>query len=130
MITAYMGGPMADCTPEEMTDWREALKVDFSEIKWLDPCARSYKPQQWRQLVEDDIADIDASDFVLAYYWKAGTGTSMELAYAHYIAKIPTIVVVPDFKSVSPWVRYHADYLVESFEHAMKIIKDDGQRVL
>lgn len=127
-ITCYLGGPIANCSSQEIHGWREALKESHHEINWLDPCSRSYKRQQWRQLVEDDIADINASDFVLAYYWKPGTGTSMELAYAHYVAKIPTIVVVPDFKNVSPWVRFHADYLVESFEHAIKLIKQTEAR--
>lgn len=122
-IVVYLCGPMQDCTPEEMHGWREDLKGKYPEIIFLDPCDRGYKPQQWRQLVEGDIADIDASDFVLAYYWKAGTGSAMELAYSHYHAKIPTVVVVPDFKTVSPWVRYHADFLVEDFDQAIKIIK-------
>ena len=122
-ITAYLCGPMDHCTFEEMTDWRDELKDKHPEINWRDPCDRSYRPQQWRRLVEDDITDIDGSDFVLAYYWKPGTGSAMELAYAHYSAKIPTIVVVPDFKTVSPWTRYHADYLVEDFEQAVKIMK-------
>lgn len=123
MIKVYLCGPMADCTYEEMSEWREALKKEYTDIEWLDPCDRSYKIQQWRQLVDDDKADIDAADFVLAYYWKAGTGSAMELAYSVYSAKKPTIVVIPDFKSVSPWVRYHASYLVETFEEAIKIIR-------
>jgi len=120
-LVIYLCGPMDGCTVEEMTGWREALKKEYRDIRWLDPCRRTYKPQQWRQLVEEDIADIDQSDFVICYYWKAGTGSAMELAYSHYEAKVPTIVVVPDFKKVSPWTRYHADYLVESFDDAMKI---------
>jgi hypothetical protein len=132
-VTVYLCGPMANCSYEEMSDWREELKKEYPEIRWLDPCRRSYRPQQWRQLVDDDIHDIDSSDFVLAYYWKPGTGSAMELAYTHYQAKKPSIVVVDDFKTVSPWVRFHASYLVEDFEQAIKIIKaewyNDGNKL-
>jgi nucleoside 2-deoxyribosyltransferase len=120
-IAVYLGGPMAGCSLEEMTDWRNQLKKDYPDIKWLDPCERSYVPQQWRELVEADMKDIDNADLVLCYMWKPGIGSSMELTYAR-AQKTPTIVVVPDFKYVSPWVRYYADYLVENFDHAMKII--------
>lgn len=125
-VSVYLCGPMADCTDEEMRKWRNKLKLDYSDIIWLDPCDRSYQIQQWRQLVDEDIADINASDFLLAYYWKTGTGSAMEISYNYYVAKKPSIVVVPDFKRVSPWLRYHADYLVEDFDHAMKIIRMEG----
>lgn len=124
-ISIYLCGPMAGCTDEEMHGWREQLKKDYPAINWLDPCDRSYKLQQFRKLVDDDIADIEAADYILAYYWKTGSGSAMELAYNYYIARKPSVVVIPEFKTVSPWVRYHADYLVETFEHAMKIILNE-----
>lgn len=127
-ISIYQCGPMAGCTDEEMHGWREQLKKDYPDINWLDPCERSYVHQQWRRLVDDDIADINAADYVLAYYWKTGSGSAMELAYNFYVARKPSVVVVPEFKVVSPWVRYHADYLVENFEHAMKIILNQDDR--
>lgn len=128
-IKVYQCGPMAGCTDEEMHGWRDALKKDFPQVTWLDPCDREYKQQQWRRLVEDDIADIDSADYILAYYWKTGTGSAMELSYNYHVAKKPAIVVVPGFKQVSPWLRYHADYLVDNFDHALKIIlnKDEGK---
>lgn len=124
-ISIYQCGPMAGCTDEEMHGWREALKKDWPNINWLDPCERSYNLQQFRKLVDDDIADIESADYILAYYWKTGSGSAMELAYNYYVARKPSVVVVPEFKVVSPWVRYHADYLVETFEHAMKIILNE-----
>lgn len=126
-IKVYQCGPMAACTDEEMHGWRENLKKEYPNVTWLDPCDRSYKQQQWRRLVDDDIADIDAADYVLAYYWKTGTGSAMELSYNFYVAKKPSIVVVPGFKAVSPWLRYHADYLVDTFDHAMKIILNNSE---
>lgn len=122
LISCYLSGPMAGCTLEEMRGWREALKVDFTEINWIDPCNRNYGPQQWRQLVEDDIADIKKSDFMLVNFWKPGVGTSMEMVVARQLFT-PVITVTPDFKTTSPWIRYYSDFLVESFEHAIKIIK-------
>lgn len=122
MLKIYQCGPMAGCTEEEMHGWRDKLKKDYPDITWLDPCDRAYVHQQWRKLVDDDIQDINNADYILAYYWKTGSGSAMELAYNHYVARKPSVVVVPEFKVVSPWVRYHADYLVENFDHAMKII--------
>lgn len=127
-IKIYQCGPMAGCTDEEMYGWRNDLKKNYPNITWLDPCVRSYNHQQWRKLVDDDIADIEAADYILAYYWKTGSGSAMELAYNHYVARKPSVVVVPEFKVVSPWVRYHADYLVETFDHAMKIILSTEDR--
>lgn len=119
---------MAGCTDEEMHGWRDGLKKDYPDITWLDPCDRSYKQQQWRKLVDDDIADIEAADFVLCYYWKTGSGSAIELAYSRYVSHTPTVVVIPEFKTVSPWIRAHSDYLVESFDHAMKIILSTEDR--
>lgn len=128
-LKIYQCGPMAGCSEDEMSGWRNQLKKDYPDIEWLDPCDRNYVHQQWRKLVDDDIADIQAADYILAYYWKTGSGSAMELAYNHYVARKPSVVVVPEFKVVSPWVRYHADYLVETFEHAMKIIlNQDNER--
>lgn len=122
MTVVYLGGPMAGCTLQEMTGWREELKKTWTDLQFRDPCDREYKPQQWRQLVEDDIEDIKASDVGLWYMWKPGVGSSMEMVYAR-TQQIPIIVVVPDFKYVSPWIRYYSDFLVEDFDHAYKIIK-------
>lgn len=127
-LKIYQCGPMAGCSDEEMHGWREDLKKNYPDITWLDPCDRNYVHQQWRKLVDDDIQDINNADYVLAYYWKTGSGSAMELAYNHYVARKPSVVVVPEFKVVSPWVRYHADYLVETFDHAMKIILSTEDR--
>lgn len=107
-----------------MTGWREQLKKDHPDLEWIDPCDRSieYTPQQWRRLVEDDINDIKQSQYMIVNYWKTGAGTSMEMVVARQLFT-PVVTVVPDFKTTSPWVRYYSDFLVESFEHAMKIIR-------
>lgn len=122
MLSIYLGGPMAACSEEEMTGWRKDIKSRWPEFNYLDPCDRTYTPQQWRKLVRNDVEDILEADVVLTYMWKPGIGSSMELVIARY-EDTPTIVVVPDFKFVSPWIREYADYLVEDFETAFKIIK-------
>lgn len=124
MTTVYLGGPMAGCTEEEMTGWREQIKKEHPEYTYLDPCDRNYKPVQWKQLVKDDIQDIIDADVVLTYMWKPGICSSMELVEARY-RNTPTVVVVPDFKHISPWVREYADFLVETFEQAFKIIQQN-----
>jgi len=122
MRTIYLAGPMAGCTEQEMRGWRNAVKDDLPEYKFLDPCDRKYTPQQWYELVEDDIQDIEDSDLVLCHMWKNGIGSSMELVESRYRRK-PTVVVIPDYKNVSPWVRRYSSFLVQDFETAYKIIK-------
>lgn len=123
MITVYLAGNMDGLTTEEMTGWRNDFKarcIDGS-ITWLDPCTRNYSPREWRRLVEDDLADVRAADCIVARMTAPGIGTAMELVNARY-AGIPVITVVPDFKKVSPWLRYFSDYVVEDFDHAYKIL--------
>lgn len=124
MTAIYLGGPMAGCSEEEKRGWRDDIKKLYPEYTYLDPCDRSYTPVQWKQLIKDDIQDIINADVVLTYMWKPGIGSSMELVEARY-RNTPTVVVVPDFKSISPWVRQYADFLVESFDQAFKIIKEE-----
>lgn len=115
---------MAGCSEDEMRGWREELKAKWSEFSFLDPCVRAYNPVQWKQLVKDDIQDIIDADVVLTYMWKPGIGSSMELVEARY-RNTPTLVIVPDFKHVSPWIREYADFLVEDFDQAYKIIQQN-----
>lgn len=127
MLTVYLAGNMDGLTEEEMRGWRNDFKARDDTIRWLDPCSRSYMPQQWRELVEDDLADVFAADFIVARMTVPGIGTAMELVNARQ-AKIPVITVVPEFRNVSPWLRYYSDYLVEDFDQAWKILKMEWKK--
>ena len=73
-----------------------------------------------KRIVEDDKKDIDDSVFVLANFWKAGAGTSMEIFYAHSIGK--TVITVAK-KPISPWIRYHSNMVFDNMDEAIKEIE-------
>ena len=98
----YLAGPMEDCSVDHMTSWRtEAqLKLDFAGISSLDPTRRvSFHDQLGdnlqdvtktmnicKRIFKQDLHDIADSRVVLADVRRdsgRGTGTSMELMFAH-----------------------------------------------
>jgi nucleoside 2-deoxyribosyltransferase len=108
----YLAGPMARCTPEEMNGWREeASRLLVRNFTIFNPVSRDftgrYQQDRHEQLiVEGDKSDIRRSEVVLANIWKTGTGTCMEIMYAHMIG-VP-VIIVTDKLQISPWYSYHA----------------------
>jgi len=102
----YLAGPMEDCTKEHMTGWRSYTenKLRQMEIDSLDPTRRvsfhdelylgeQHTPVQsvCRRIFKMDMQDIANSTVVLADIRRnsgRGTGTSMELMFAHMKNKI------------------------------------------
>jgi hypothetical protein len=71
-------------------------------------------------LVLRDLADIERSSAILAHCWRPGWGTGMEIVYAANDHK-PVVVVASG--EVSPWLRYHSDYLTPSLADACEWLK-------
>jgi len=103
----YLAGPMEDCTEEHMTGWRELAtkELDFAGIKTLDPTRRVSFHEQLsehlqnvtktmnicKRIFKQDLQDIALSKVVFADVRRnsgRGTGTSMELMFAHMKNKI------------------------------------------
>jgi len=103
----YLAGPMEDCSVEHMTNWRHWAEAElyFSDIKGLDPTRRVSFHDQLKDNLQDvtktintcnrifkqDLHDIASSRVVLADVRRnsgRGTGTSMELMFAHMKNKI------------------------------------------
>jgi nucleoside 2-deoxyribosyltransferase len=103
----YLAGPMEDCSKDTMTGWRKQAteQLDLYEISSLDPTRRvSFHNQLDNQLQDQvrgmnickrifkqDLQDIADSRVVLADVRRSsgrGTGTSMELMFAHTKNKI------------------------------------------
>jgi len=104
----YLAGPMEDCTKDYMTQWRNVVSSELltAEIYSLDPTRRvAFHTQLYDTKLEDDIRnlnlskrifkqdlqDIANSKVVLADVRRdsgRGTGTSMELMFAHMKNKI------------------------------------------
>ena len=98
---------MEDCSPEEMTSWRlrAGQSFEMADISYLDPTRRvSFHDQlgddlqnvtktmnTCKRIFKQDLHDIADSRVVLADVRRdsgRGTGTSMELMFAHMKNKI------------------------------------------
>lgn len=109
MIT-YLAGPINGCTDDEAKNWREVVKAALGDKNCLDPMRRDYRgieDKSVNEIVNGDLADIDASDAMLANCWQVSWGTAMEIRYAA-THDIPVIAVLPPGSRVSPWLSYHA----------------------
>ena len=102
----YLAGPMEDCTKKRMTAWRlrAAELLMKNDIISLDPTRRisfhdelylgeQHTPVQstCRRIFKMDMQDIANSNVVLADIRRdsgRGTGTAMELMFAHMKNKI------------------------------------------
>ena len=103
----YLAGPMEDCSEDHMTGWRQltANALKLSDINSLDPTRRvSFHDQlgenlenvtktmnTCKRIFKQDLQDIAESKVVLADVRRSsgrGTGTSMELMFAHTKNKI------------------------------------------
>jgi len=103
----YLAGPMEDCSEEWMKSWREymSFELEQSGILCLDPTRRVSFHDQLGEHIQDitkttnickrifkqDLQDIANSRIVVADVRRGsgrGTGTSMELMFAHTKNKI------------------------------------------
>ena len=120
-MRVYLCGPINGCSDEECKDWREYVKTKIGAQNTLDPMRRDYRGKEleaYREIVELDKIDVAASDVILVNYDKPSVGTSMEILYAWQIGK-PIIVVCKQDTVISPWMRYHSHFIVNSFEEAI-----------
>lgn len=124
MKTIYLCGPINNCTDSECSDWRELVKT--WEFKTLDPMRRDYRGREQdcvKEIVELDKIDIVNSDIILVNYDKPSVGTSMEILYAFERGKL--IIIVSDKNTIiSPWMKYHSQFIVNSFSEAKELIQN------
>jgi hypothetical protein len=113
MKKVYLAGPINGCTDDECKTWREFVKTKLPFT--LDPMDRDYRGREddcSKEIVEGDKADILAADTVLVWYPKPSTGTDMEIFFSWENDK-NVVVVVPPGSKISPWLKYHSDYITE-----------------
>jgi hypothetical protein len=120
----YLCGPINGCTDEEAKDWRAAVKKKVKRT--LDPMKRDYRGREaecYREIVDLDKVDVEASDVILVNYDKPSVGTSMEIYHA-WLHRIPVVVVARADAVISPWLRYHSTKIVHSFDDAVRWINE------
>lgn len=128
MKTVYLCGPINSCTDSEMHDWRD----QFTQL-WngpvKDPTDRDYRftyitEEIAKDIVEDDLYDIDESQALVMYYPYPSNGSSMEVFYAHRFRKIPVVIInASGSTNLSPWLIHHCDRVVDTVEEAVNYLK-------
>jgi nucleoside 2-deoxyribosyltransferase len=86
----------------------------------VDPMRRDFRGRtegREREIVEGDLADIDACDAVLAAFTEPDEGTAMEAWYAHASGK--RVVAYTGGRPAHPWTVYVADDVHAQLEQAV-----------
>ena len=138
----YLAGPMEDCSEEHMTSWRvyAGEQLDAADINSLDPTRRvSFHDQlganlenvtktmnTCKRIFKQDLHDIADSRVVLADVRRdsgRGTGTSMELMFAHMKNKI-IILWANDGDFIHPFYEAMATEKHYTIEDAVEAVKE------
>ena len=124
MKTIYLCGSINGCTDSDCSDWRESVKT--WGFKTLDPMSRDYRGKEQdcvKEIVELDKIDVVNSDIILVNYVKPSVGTSMEILYAFERGKL--IIIVSNKNTIiSPWMKYHSQFIVNSLNEAKELIQN------
>ena len=122
----YLAGPVFNTTDEDQK-WRQYIKKEIlaKGFEVIDPLElrdyRGLEEEKMVEIVEKDLKDLKKSDILLIYTRKPSWGTAMEIVYA-YLQSKQIITVVPE-KEISPWLKYHTDILVSSFEELLEVLE-------
>ena len=116
MKRVYLAGPPF----AEEYRRRAAALLREARLEPVDPMRRDFRGRtegNEREIVEGDLADIDACDAVLADFTQADEGTAMEAWYAHSRG-IP-VVAYAGSAWAHPWTVYVAASVHGELEEAV-----------
>ena len=125
-LRIYFAGPVFN-TIDEDQKWRQYFKKEIlaKGFEVIDPLElrdfRGLEEEKMVEIVEKDLKDLKKSDILLIYAPKPSWGTAMEMVYA-YIQSKQIITVAPE-KEMSPWLKYHSDLIVFSFEELLEVLE-------
>ena len=117
----YLAGPpYAD-------EYRRRAAILVQQRAWepVDPMRRDFRGRtegRERELVEGDLADIDACDAVLAAFTQPDEGTAMEAWYAH--AAGTPVVAYTGGAPPHPWTVYVSVRVCADLEQAVAALDD------
>jgi len=119
-FTTYLCGGINGLNDSSCQDWRdEATSKLRTEV--LNPMRRDYRGKEdlsIEEIVKGDLADIQASDYILVNATRPSWGTAMEIVYA----KDKPVVAFTEGASVSPWLRFHCWKIVKTLDEAIEAI--------
>ncbi len=124
MYKPYLAGPINGCNDDQCIKWRQRAIEIFPNA--LNPMVRDYRGKEqelYREIVEHDKQDIRRCDALFVNYIQPSVGTAMEVFYA-WTLKLPIVVWADPNTMISPWLRYHATHIVDSFGEAIATLKD------
>jgi nucleoside 2-deoxyribosyltransferase len=119
-MRVYLAGPPY---AEEYRRRADAL-VRAAGWEPVDPMRRDFRggtEGHEREIVDGDLADIDACDAVLASFTAADEGTAMEAWYAHAAGK--RVVAYTGGSPAHPWTVYVADAVCAGLEEAIAALR-------
>jgi nucleoside 2-deoxyribosyltransferase len=104
---------------------RAAALVTAAGWEPVDPMRRDYRGRTQgheAEIVDGDLADIDACDAILAAFTAPDEGTAMEAWYAHRAGK--RVVVYTGGTPPHPWAVYVADAVAADLEDAVAALTE------
>ncbi len=124
----YLAGPIRH-SPDPYT-WRNAFEETHPEHKFLNPLDFDVNENADGSAPSEDVVDKDLyhlyhkADALICKWEKVETaGTPMELVYADEIYEIPVVVWNSTDEELSPWVKDHADAVVDMPDDAINILE-------
>jgi nucleoside 2-deoxyribosyltransferase len=155
-VKVYVAGPIAFA--EDMQEYRKVLKDTLEKLspkfEIHDPWEREHgKPCQVKsaaaraseedkivaeEIITEDLKDIAICDIVIAYMFRIGSGTSMEIFWASRVLGKPVILIyqTEEGNSVPLWLYGHANLIFQSKQGMVRFLRreledgdeDDGHK--
>jgi nucleoside 2-deoxyribosyltransferase len=114
--------------PPYAEEYRRRAEALVRALGWepVDPMRRDYRGRtegNETEIVEGDLAEIEACDAVLAAFTSPDEGTAMEAWYAHALGK--RVVAYTGGTPAHPWTVYVADVICAELESAVRGLSDE-----
>ena len=140
----YLAGPIAGCTQEEATEWRDHICTFFpygivgisplrceplkEGMTYTEPGATEKKWSDPRAIATKNWLDTESCDLVLAYLPKAlnerrpSYGTTIEIGWAIGLRKPLIVVSDDDYLMNHPLIKHNASWRFDNLEDAADVI--------
>ncbi len=132
MKKMFIGGPILGM--EKQQDYRQTITAIANklDLEIIDPWKRErvlYSGTEecwWDKVptfdfVQRDLDDADRCDIMVVYLPILSAGACMEMFYAKRRGK--KVVVVSPIECLSPWIVFHSDTIIRSFDQLEETLK-------
>jgi hypothetical protein len=132
MKKVFIGGPILGM--EKQQDYRQTITAIANklDLEVIDPWKRervlySGTEECWWdkvptfEFIQRDLDDADRCDIMVVYLPILSAGACMEMFHAKCKGK--KVIVVSDIKCLSPWIVYHSDMIIKSFNELEEALR-------